>query len=97
MINSPIEASYLCNLRLIGSTSHLINEKENGVRDHSSIIDDSKMYGAIVVQQYGQQDVWCNNGVAEWTTKRMVQQWCSSMDSKMFVGVVGQQCYMVLQ
>ena len=36
LISSPIEASYLCSLGLMGSTSHLINEQRNEVRDHSS-------------------------------------------------------------
>ena len=44
MISSPVEASYPCNLRFMGSTSHLINEQGNGVKDHSSTID-----GRIVV------------------------------------------------
>jgi len=44
MISSPVEASYPCSLGLMGSTSHLINEQGNGVRDHSSTID-----GRIVV------------------------------------------------
>jgi len=33
---SPWEASYPCSLGLMGSTSHLINEQGNEVRDHSS-------------------------------------------------------------
>ena len=37
LISSPIEASYPCSLGLMGSTSHLINEQGNEVRDHSSI------------------------------------------------------------
>ena len=36
LISSPVEASYPCNLGLMGSTSHLINEQGNEVRDHSS-------------------------------------------------------------
>ena len=36
MISSPVEASYPCSLGLMGSTSHLINEQGNEVRDHSS-------------------------------------------------------------
>ena len=36
MISSPIEASYPCSLGLMGSTSHLINQKGNEDRDHSS-------------------------------------------------------------
>ena len=44
MISSPVEASYPCSLGLMGSTSHLINEQGNGVRDHSSTID-----GCIIV------------------------------------------------
>ena len=36
LISSPVEASYLCSLGLMGSTSHLINEQGNEVRDHSS-------------------------------------------------------------
>ena len=36
LISSPIEASYPCSLGLMGSTSHLINEQGNEVRDHSS-------------------------------------------------------------
>jgi len=75
MISSLIEASYQCSLRFIGSTSHLINEQGNGVRDHSITIDDIKMYGAAMVQQNGRQDVWCSNGAAEWTARCMVQQW----------------------
>jgi len=47
------------------------------------------MYGANMVQHYGQQDVW--------TTRCMVQQWYSNTDNKMYGAVVGQQCYMVLQ
>jgi len=39
MISSPVEASYPCSLGLMGSTSHLINEQGNGVRDHNSTID----------------------------------------------------------
>ena len=35
-ISSPVKASYPCNLELMGSTSHLINEQGNEVRDHSS-------------------------------------------------------------
>ena len=34
--SSPVEASYPCSLGLMGSTSHLINEQGNEVRDHSS-------------------------------------------------------------
>jgi len=44
MNGSPVEASYPCSLGLMGSTSHLINEQGNGVRDHSSTID-----GRIIV------------------------------------------------
>eukprot|EP00253_Pinus_taeda_P002872 PITA_02872 len=44
MISSPVEASYTCSLGLMGSTSHLINEQGNEVRDHNSTID-----GRIVV------------------------------------------------
>ena len=44
MISSPVKASYPCSLGLMGSTSHVINEQGNGVRDHSSTID-----GSIVV------------------------------------------------
>ena len=36
LISSPVEASYPCSLGLMGSTSHLINEQGNEVRDHSS-------------------------------------------------------------
>ena len=36
LISSPVEASYPCNLGLIGSTSHLSNEQGNEDRDHSS-------------------------------------------------------------
>ena len=36
LITSPVEASYPCNLGLMGSTSHLINEQGNEDRDHSS-------------------------------------------------------------
>ena len=39
MISSPVEAFYPCSLGLMGSTSHLINEQGNGVREHSSTID----------------------------------------------------------
>ena len=36
LISSPVEASYPCSLGFMGSTSHLINEQGNEVRDHSS-------------------------------------------------------------
>ena len=36
LISSPIEASYPCSMGLMGSTSHLINEQGNEVRDHST-------------------------------------------------------------
>ena len=36
LISSPVEASYPCSLGLMRSTSHLINEQGNEVRDHSS-------------------------------------------------------------
>jgi len=44
MISSPIKASYPCSLGLMGSTSHVIIEQGNGVRDHISTID-----GCIIV------------------------------------------------
>ena len=46
LICSHVEASYPCSLGLMGSTSHLINEQGNEVRDHSSTD------GRIVVTTY---------------------------------------------
>ncbi len=48
MISSPVEASYPCSLGLMGSTSHLINEQGNGVRDHSSTIDGHTIVSTVL-------------------------------------------------
>ena len=48
LISSPVEASYPCSLGLMGSTSHLINEKGNEDRDHSSSIDGSIVVSTIL-------------------------------------------------
>lgn len=48
-----------------------------------SIVCDSKMYGAAMVQQYGQQEVWCNSGTAMLHGAAMISNgittttWCS--------------------
>ena len=48
MISSPVEASYPCSLRLMGSTSHLINEQGNDDREHSSIIDRRNVVSTVL-------------------------------------------------
>ena len=51
LISSPIKESYPCSLRLMGSTSHLINEQGNEVRDHSST--DGCIVGPTVLPTLG--------------------------------------------
>jgi len=78
-----------------------MNDRSKSYDECCNIIDnivyENKMYGATMVQQYGQQDVWCNNGVAVWTTRCMVQQcdnnatWCcndTTMGHQKKIGVV---------
>ena len=51
LISSSVEASYPCSLGLMGSTSHLINEKGNEDRDHSST--DGRIVVSIVLPMLG--------------------------------------------